>query len=221
MRLAYDTSPKIGKTLSNQTGDLDARKYIRLGANGVFAVRARVFKSWGAAPNYTYFGGNSEMRGYDYREFIGQKAFYSNAELRFPLVNAMATPLGVVGGIRGVFYFNLGGAALNDQCSYASTSNTGPGCLGFKLYDRGTQTISIQTSPTSKKNYTFNGFRLIDSRASYGIGLETFALGFPVHFDWSYRTLFNKGWEDYLFSSAGGSAAWRKVRFAAWIGYDF
>ena len=95
MRLAYDTSPKIGTMLSNQTGDLDARKYIRLGANGVFAVRARVFKSWGAAPNYTYFGGNSEMRGYEYREFVGHKAFYSNAELRFPLVNAMATPLGV------------------------------------------------------------------------------------------------------------------------------
>ena len=207
MRLAYDTSPKIGTMLSNQTGDLDARKYIRLGANGVFAVRARVFKSWGAAPNYTYFGGNSEMRGYEYREFLGHKAFYSNAELRFPLVNAMATPLGVVGGIRGVFYFNLGGAALDNQ--------------PFKLYDRASVSIPDRISATSTRNYNVTGFRLIDSRASYGIGLETFALGFPVHFDWSYRTLFNKGYEDYLFRASGGSAAWRKVRFAAWIGYDF
>ena len=31
-----------------------------------------------------------------------------------------------------------------------------------------------------------------DARASYGIGLQTFALGFPIHFDWSWRTLFNK-----------------------------
>ena len=37
-----------------------------------------------------------------------------------------------------------------------------------------------------------SGFRLVDSRASYGVGLETFALGFPIHFDWSWRTLFNK-----------------------------
>ena len=207
MRISYDTAPKIGSMLSNQTGDVDARKYIRLGANGVFAVRARVFKSWGAAPNFTYFGGNSEMRGYDYREFIGHKAFYSNAELRFPLVNAMATPLGVVGGIRGVFYVNLGGAALADQ--------------PFTLYSRDKQTISQATSATSSTNYNFSGFRLVDARASYGIGLETFALGFPVHFDWSYRTLFNKGWEDYVFAASGGSAAWRKVRFAAWIGYDF
>ena len=47
-----------------------------------------------------------------------------------------------------------------------------------------------------------DGFRLVDARASYGIGLETFALGFPVHFDWSYRTLFNKEWENYLFGSS-------------------
>jgi outer membrane protein assembly factor BamA len=173
----------------------------------VFAVRARVFRSWGAAPNYTFFGGNSEMRGYDYNEFVGHKAFYTNAELRFPLVNAMATPLGVVGGIRGIFYFNLGGAGLATQ--------------PFTIYSRSNQTISVPTSTTASTNYNFSGFRLVDSRASYGIGLETFALGFPVHFDWSYRTLFNKGWEDYLFSAQGGSAAFRKVHFGVWIGYDF
>ena len=53
------------------------------------------------------------------------------------------------------------------------------------------------------------------------MGLETFALGFPVHFDWSWRTLFNKEWEDVVFASEGGSAAFRKPRFTFWIGYDF
>jgi WD40-like Beta Propeller Repeat len=207
MRLAYDASPKLGNTLSNQTTDADARYYVRLGENGVFALRARGFKSWGAAPNYTFFGGNSEMRGYDYREFIGHKAFYANAELRFPLITAMATPLGVLGGIRGVFYFDLGGAGLASQ--------------PFKLYDRSTQTISTAISATSTVNRTVTGFRLVDGRASYGIGLETFALGFPVHFDFSYRTLFNKSWEDQVFSGLGGSSTFRKPRFAAWIGYDF
>ena len=62
------------------------------------------------------------------------------------------------------------------------------------------------------------GFRLADARASYGIGLETFALGFPVHFDWSYRTLFNKAWEDYNY---GSSSEFRKARFTAWIGTTF
>ena len=49
-----------------------------------------------------YFGGNSELRGYEYLEFLGNKAFFANAELRFPLIEAALTPLGVVGGLRGV-----------------------------------------------------------------------------------------------------------------------
>jgi hypothetical protein len=46
-------------------------------------------------------------------------------------------------------------------------------------------------------------------------------LGFPVHFDWSWRTLLNRDWEDVLFASEGGSSQFRKPRFALWIGYDF
>jgi hypothetical protein len=53
------------------------------------------------------------------------------------------------------------------------------------------------------------------------VGLETFALGFPIHFDWSWRTLFNREWEDVVFAASGGSAEFRKPRFAMWIGYDF
>src|SRR5207248_5609003 len=74
------------------------------------------------------------------------------------------------------------------------------------------------------------GFRLQDARASYGIGLETFLLGFPLHFDWTWRTLFNKDWEDVVFGCTSVSASgqcvsgaddFRKPRFAVWIGYDF
>jgi hypothetical protein len=42
-----------------------------------------------------------------------------------------------------------------------------------------------------------------------------------VHFDWSWRTLFNQSWEDVVFAQQGGSAAFRKPRFQVWIGYDF
>ena len=34
--------------------------------SGLLALRARGFKSWGDAPDFMYFGGNSEMRGYEY-----------------------------------------------------------------------------------------------------------------------------------------------------------
>ena len=58
MRLSYEVAPKIGSMLSRQTFDGDARKYFRLGATGLLALRARGFKSMGDNPDFTYFGGN-------------------------------------------------------------------------------------------------------------------------------------------------------------------
>ena len=47
------------------------------------------------------------------------------------------------------------------------------------------------------------------------------ALGFPLHFDWSWRTLMNKEWEDVTFHLQGGSEEFRKPKFTMWIGYDW
>jgi hypothetical protein len=211
MRLSYEAAPGFGGMLSRQTADLDARYYLRLGGSG--------FRSWGDAPDFTYFGGNSEMRGYEYLEFSGDNAFFLNAELRFPFIEAMLTPIGILGGVRGVFFANLGGASWD-----------GIGQRGepFQLYSRSPEVVTpvigfseVTGAPVFGQPALIDGFRLVDARASYGVGLETFALGFPIHFDWSWKTLFNEGWEDYLYSAQGGGAAWRKSKFAVWIGYDF
>ena len=88
----------------------------------------------------------------------------------------------------------------------------------------------MQTPILNYARQSVSGFRLQDGRASYGLGLETFALGFPIHFDWSWRTLLNRGWEDVVFACTSldarsqcvsGANEWRKPRFAIWIGYDF
>ena len=55
------------------------------------------------------------MRGYDYLQFVGQNVVFANAELRFPLIEAALTPIGVIGGIRGVFFANIGGGWFNNQ----------------------------------------------------------------------------------------------------------
>jgi outer membrane protein assembly factor BamA len=225
MRLSYEVAPKIGNTLSRQTADVDARYYLRLGGSGLLALRARGFKSWGDAPDFMYFGGNSEMRGYEYLEFIGSESAFLNAELRFPFIEAMLTPIGILGGIRGVFFANMGGGRFEGQPFKWWTS------------DAETYTPIIAANPftgttTEGAPRRIEGFRLVDARASYGIGLETFALGFPVHFDWAWRTLFNKEWEDALFAlpcntdlgierNCGGSSSFRKPKFSVWIGYDF
>jgi hypothetical protein len=218
VRLAYEVSPKIGNSLTRQTVDGDARYYLRLGTTGLVALRARAFKSWGDDADFLYFGGNSELRGYDYLQFVGHRAFFTNAELRFPLIEAMLTPIGILGGIRGVLFANLGAAGFNDQAMkvFETKSETIEPIIGYRQ-----NLVTGGFEPVYGPPQNISGFRLKDGRASYGIGLETFALGFPIHFDWSWRTLMNRDWEDLLFAPQGGSAAFRKVQFDIWIGYDF
>ena len=83
IRVGYEFAP-MGDLLSRQTADLDARYYMRLGTNGVLALRARGYKSWGEFPGYMYFGGNSEMRGYEYLEFLGNKGFFAQRRTAVP-----------------------------------------------------------------------------------------------------------------------------------------
>jgi hypothetical protein len=226
MRVGYEIAPPVGNFLSRQTADIDARKYIRLATNGVLAFRFRGFKSWGTYPNYLFFGGNSEMRGYDYLEFLGPEAFFTDAELRFPLIEAALTPIGVIGGLRAVAFANFGGAnAINQPFTVWTKQPTQQqAIIGFVPDPNALQGFSPVLGPA--KDIT--GFRLVDSRASYGIGLETFALGFPIHFDWSWRTMFNKDWEDIVYDyqalvdgDSSGSHWLRKPKFSIWIGYDF
>jgi hypothetical protein len=240
MRLSADVSPKIAGLLSRQTFDAELRHYLRLGGTGVLATRIRGFKSTGDYPDFLYFGGNGDLRGYDYLQFAGQNTVYANAELRFPIIEAALTPIGVIGGVRGVFFAGVGGAWFNGQPSSNSCTSSGytfatsrsevcRAVTGF-VADAAGQPIP---GPDGQPQLIYgppqviNGFRLKDGRASYGLGLETFALGFPIHFDWAWRTTFNKAWEDVVFAANGaaegmsGSTWFRKPRFAVWIGYDF
>jgi hypothetical protein len=217
VRAGYEVAPKIGDTLSRQTVDADARFYQRIGGTGLLALRARMFKSWGQAPGFIYFGGNSELRGYDYLSFLGSNAAFFNAELRFPLIHAMLTPVGVMGGIRGVLFAGMGGGWFEGQpfSWWKNNSELYTPIIGYR------QTSLITQEPIYGPPTQVDGLRLVDARGSYGIGLETFALGFPIHIDWSWKTLFNRDWEDLKFAAFGGSSEFRKPQVTFWMGYDF
>jgi outer membrane protein assembly factor BamA len=247
-RLSYEYAPAVAGLLSRRTIDADVRHYLRIGSNGVLATRLRAFKSDGDFPGFMYFGGNGDLRGYDYLQFIGQNVIYANAELRFPIIEAALTPIGVVGGIRGVFFAGVGGAWFGSQQPAVNCN----GASGFEFFSTSTTlcqvptgakvdglgVVQTTTDPTTGAqtpvlNYNtvqVSGFRLQDGRASYGFGLETFMLGFPIHFDWAWRTLLNPAWEDIVYGctsvdGSGGcvssSSDVRRPRFAVWIGYDF
>jgi Tol biopolymer transport system component len=227
VRIGYEIAPGLADSMmSRQTADVDARYYLRLGSTGLLALRARGFQSWGESPDFMYFGGNSEMRGYEYLEFLGDEVAFFNAELRFPFIEAMLTPVGILGGIRGVLFANMGGG------SFGTSSDPARQGEPFKWFARGNEVYVpilgyrqgasfVEQIPVFGPATVVDGLRLVDARASYGVGLETFALGFPIHFDWSWKTLLNKDWEDVRFAAFGGSSEFRKPKFSVWIGYDF
>ena len=183
-------STGTGAVLGHRTIEADLRKYIRIGGSGVLAARVSGFKSGGEAPELWYFGGNMELRGYPYLSFVGNEGFFANLELRIPIIDVMATPIGLLGPVRGTLYGGIGGAKLRGQDWQFSTSDPG---------------ISYVRDPVLGE--AVNGLRLVDGRASYGMGLQFFFLGYPMHFDWSKLTDLNvvsPGW-----------------KFDFWIGYDF
>jgi len=219
MRANYEIAPGFGNDMLQwQKVDVEARKYLKLGSSGLLALRGRAFRSWGDQPSFTYFGGNADLHGYEYLQFAGQNAVYGNVQLRFPLIQAMATPIGVLGGVRGVFFFDIGGAWW-DNSGYkfwTNTNQTYTPVIGVDIDPDTGLGIPVYGEPV-----TISGFRLVDGRASYGIGVETSALGFPVHFDWSWRTLFNENWENALLGSSLAAEEWRKPKFQFWIGYNW
>jgi outer membrane protein assembly factor BamA len=169
--------------LNYVTLDGDARKYFRLGStSAIFAVRARGFRSTGNNPEIMYFGGNMEMRGYNYLSFSGTEGFFTNVELRLPIVHAMLTPIGVMGPIRATVFGNLGAAKYPGQDFNFSSSDSD---------------VSYVNDPVF--GTPVNGFHLVDGRASYGVGLQMVFLGYPMHFDFSKLTDFQVNSADWRF----------------------
>jgi len=189
-RLGFTVAPGVSTWLSRRTVDLDARKYIRLGGSGVLAGRIRGFRSVGTNPDYFYFGGNMELRGYPYLSLAGNEGFFANLELRIPIIDLMKTPIGILGPVRGTLYGGIGGAKFRGENYKFGTSAAG---------------VSYVRDPVFGE--PVSGFHLVDGRASYGIGLQFFFLGYPLHFDWSKLT-------DLKVSTPG-------TRFDFWIGFDF
>jgi hypothetical protein len=180
--VGYTYAPKVGSFLQRQTVDADLRKYLRLGpTSALLAFRAKGFYSTGDNPDYFYFGGNMEMRGYPYYGFVGNQGFFANAEFRTPLINLAATPIGIIGPLRGTVYVGIAGAKLKGQDYKFSTRDAGYSYYADPIYG----------TPVT-------GWRLQDGRASWGFGLQLFFLGYPLHFDWTKYTDFattSPGWD--------------------------
>jgi len=195
--IGVDYAPGVGSFLQRTTFDADLRKYLRIGStSSLLALRARGFRSSGDQPALFYFGGNQELRGFPYLSFSGNEGFHANVELRVPLIDVMATPIGLLGPVRGTAFVGMGGARYKGESFSCWTSESGVSEVNFDPND-----------PTTFFGDPVQGFHLQDCRASYGFGLQFFFLGYPMHFDWTKLT-------DFKVVSD-------KTRFDFWIGFDF
>ncbi len=107
----------------------DGRQYVRVSKRSNLALRLFVGASFGNAPTPFYFGGLDTLRGYDFRDFSGDRAAFANIEYRFPLVDYVASPVLRLQGIRGRVFLDVGAA-------YYSYSP-----LKFKFYDSDTNKL--------------------------------------------------------------------------------
>jgi hypothetical protein len=105
----------FSKTLDAYTLEGDFRQYLRIDNNTLMAFRLSGFYSGGKNPLLYWSGGNNTLRMVEFRTLVGNRGFFLNAEFRFPLVHAALTPIGVIGPIRAVFFFDLGGFWFSEQ----------------------------------------------------------------------------------------------------------
>lgn len=101
----------------------DIRKYLRIDNRTLLALRLRGFTSGGTNPELFWMGGDNTIRAAPFLRLIGNRGFHFNAEFRFSLIDLAATPIGLIGPVRGVIFFDLGGIWFGED--------------GFNMFQKG------------------------------------------------------------------------------------
>lgn len=110
-RLSASYAPDLdGHGTLSANYDLDWRQYVQLTERSNLSLRLFAGVANGNLPTPYYFGGLNTLRGLDFRELAGDRAFFANFELRFPLVDVLATPILGIRGVRGRIFLDVGGA---------------------------------------------------------------------------------------------------------------
>lgn len=143
-----------------QAADLDARQYIPVTLRSQLALRVFAGASGGNRPITMYFGGLDTLRSTNWGDISGDRAFFANIEYRFPLIDYIATPILAFQGLRGVIFFDVGGAWF----SYLEDV----GVYDYDFYDERTN-------------------RLRDGISAYGWGITVRFLGWDLNWDFAQR----------------------------------
>lgn len=114
-QLAYVFSPPTGDDTGFTRALLDYRRYWPVTRRSQVALRLFGFYSGGNQPTVFAIGGSDTLRGYDYSSLFGTQGFFTNLEIRFPLLDYLVFPFGGFQQIRGRLFWDMGGAWFGDE----------------------------------------------------------------------------------------------------------
>lgn len=184
------------------------RAYKQLTRRSLLAFRAATIYNTGDRENTYGFGGINQLRGFEYRDFIGSRLAWTNVEFRFPLVDILAFPILNIVQIRGLFFVDVGAAWFDDDRWYD------PERQGIRVSDP----LGTEIVPFDFWNSELD--ELQDGRGSYGAGFQFLLFGLQLNWIWA-RPM------DYLqYVPEIGGGEFQKVRNAPtqqefYIIYDF
>lgn len=156
-------------------------------------------------------GGLNTIRGYDYYTFQGDRVFFSNFELRFPLVDRLDLPWGQFVDIRGLIFFDIGGAY------YRGGAWLDPLALEYRIpgeeYSPSGGNCGSALPPADCRDGAYDFWDseenvLRDGAASYGLGFNLNFGIFELNWVFARRTNF----------SSDNDGHWRS---AFYIGHKF
>lgn len=129
---------------------------------------------WDSPSDFAFMQYGLPLRGFDLAERVGNKHFLFNAEMRFPLFQALvAGPVPILlQGVQGAFFTDIG-AAWRDTFTPTTVDY-----LGNKISQ--------------------------DLLMSAGVGMRTFVLGLPLRVDVAWRNEFYAWSQPYWLFSLGG-----------------
>jgi len=188
-RLGVDYAPTVsgdGVPFTNEY--LDYRAYAHLTRRSLIAWRlfsalSNSTSDPAGGGGFIYsIGGYNQIRGYDYRQFFGNRVAFSNLELRFPLVDELRFPFGSLRMLRGFLFFDVGAAWFQGDRWYD------PDWGGLYLPLQDPAFPSAYTLVPRKFDFYDSGNNMLgDGRASYGIGFSWFLGPFELTWTWAKR----------------------------------
>src|SRR5262249_47302893 len=126
------------------------------------------------------FGGYNQLRGYDFRQFFGNRIAFSNLELRFPLIDEIHFAFGAVHMLRGFLFFDVGAGWFQGSRFFDPQTGLNINFHGVSLLiDTPT---GVGVVPREFECWDSSNNMLGDCRAAYGFGVAWY-LG-PFEFTW-------------------------------------